>query len=1100
MTDRKKGIVKWFSDAKGYGFIESENQTDVFVHYSVIQGEGFRTLSEGQKVEFQVVEGEKGLQAESVIVIDENNREEGNPNERQESNDLQETSPASEHRQPQQEIRSKSIPSQKSKISPDKTFHNPYTFVPSPPRPLNHEFAGDFDPLKHDPALDHVSLKDGLWTGHIPIKLTTVTPLVLLKDDGNKRDSTEHQIYDVLDYIPESSLRGMLRSAYEVITNSRYGGFSNSDRLAYRMETDEASKLIPAIIKNGEQDGELVACLYPGTSTPTSSGPDDKGKDLAERAMYAAMLTLYPKNGHRKTELEAGYDPKAGKRVWAEIVLCQHESSQRGKMNWSKDYLFWKVIKVWPKDASCNQPNPTGGKPWKSNKPQPDRNKKQSYYAPPDPNNVVRKMVEGRIFISNQNMTNKHDERIFFIPMSDMVDATEYFTDGTDIPEAGEKIWAEIVLGQHRVSPIGTIDWTNDNQCWKVVKVWPKCESLNAPEPTENQPSDSEKPQTKEAEEQSYFALPNPNNEDRRVIEMYVFITNENMGNKNVRRIFFTKFPTPDVEDLQEAWRMRIKSYRDAHSEEEIFKRKDRQNNPVPPWKTTVTNPRKPGDTAWSPHQYQDSEHRTVWHNKDPHGRATAHDAIKLKAGDMVYARCEFNNKEEITGIKDLFPVMISRELYKASPKDLLDDSLKPAKRMCELSPADRLFGWVLQKETQDQEKTSEDANESPSSDTEKQDQDRKIATSYKSRIRVVCDDAPRPEIIQRFDAGGSLPLTILGQPKPAQGRFYVAKDGKAQDTKGKRAAGYEVDDKKTKSLRGRKQYWHHKGLEAELSEDKQVQCYWEPSVEDRTFKKRKERYQEYRRPDKLDERDRRFKPQTDSQNRSITGWIEPGTEFKASLYVHNLQHEEIGALLWLLTLNDKINDSDEKYYFRMGYGKPLGFGSVKMEIDQERLSNGCLPVGKSDDWKMYYKTLFGAPSYAMLDKCKQEEYIEKFKEIIENAYKKSSELDVPRDEGQEPKKETFENFKQLAASENVTTVEKQGFDGLPFISGFLRVLQGPGDNAPIHYPRLKDEKGEYKPNPEGKNFEWFRKNEDNKKHALPLVTKEDKGLPYDPT
>ena len=176
-----------------------------------------------------------------------------------------------------------------------------------------------------------------------------------------------------------------------------------------------------------------------------------------------------------------------------------------------------------------------------------------------------------------------------------------------------------------------------------------------------------------------------------------------------------------------------------------------------------------------------------------------------------------------------------------------------------------------------------------------------------------------------------------------------------------------------------------------------------------------------------------------------------------------------------------------------MGYGKPLGFGSVKMEIDRARLVNHCLPVGNSADWKTYYKTLFGESSYATLDKCGQEKHIEKFKESIEKAYERS-------DEGQEPKKETFENFKQLPASENVTTVEKQGFDGLPFISGFLRVLQGPGDNAPIHYPRLKDEKGEYKPNPEGKNFEWFRKNEDNKKHALPLVTKAEKGLPYDPT
>lgn len=64
--DREVGTVKWFNDAKGFGFISRENGPDVFVHFRAIQGNGFKSLKEGQKVEFKVVTGQKGLQADEV--------------------------------------------------------------------------------------------------------------------------------------------------------------------------------------------------------------------------------------------------------------------------------------------------------------------------------------------------------------------------------------------------------------------------------------------------------------------------------------------------------------------------------------------------------------------------------------------------------------------------------------------------------------------------------------------------------------------------------------------------------------------------------------------------------------------------------------------------------------------------------------------------------------------------------------------------------------------------------------------------------------------------------------------------------------------------
>jgi CspA family cold shock protein len=66
MAEREKGTVKWFNNSKGYGFITRENGEDVFVHFQSIQGDGYKSLDEGQKVEFTVARGQKGLQAQDV--------------------------------------------------------------------------------------------------------------------------------------------------------------------------------------------------------------------------------------------------------------------------------------------------------------------------------------------------------------------------------------------------------------------------------------------------------------------------------------------------------------------------------------------------------------------------------------------------------------------------------------------------------------------------------------------------------------------------------------------------------------------------------------------------------------------------------------------------------------------------------------------------------------------------------------------------------------------------------------------------------------------------------------------------------------------------
>jgi len=64
-----EGKVKWFNEAKGYGFIQQDNGTDVFVHYSSISNDGFKTLAEGQRVQFEIVEGERGPKAANVVKL-----------------------------------------------------------------------------------------------------------------------------------------------------------------------------------------------------------------------------------------------------------------------------------------------------------------------------------------------------------------------------------------------------------------------------------------------------------------------------------------------------------------------------------------------------------------------------------------------------------------------------------------------------------------------------------------------------------------------------------------------------------------------------------------------------------------------------------------------------------------------------------------------------------------------------------------------------------------------------------------------------------------------------------------------------------------------
>ena len=199
--------------------------------------------------------------------------------------------------------------------------------------------------------------------------------------------------------------------------------------------------------------------------------------------------------------------------------------------------------------------------------------------------------------------------------------------------------------------------------------------------------------------------------------------------------------------------------------------------------------------------------------------------------------------------------------------------------------------------------------------------------------------------------------------------------------------------------------------------------------------------FQEYRRP-RLAECEQR-----DDQNRSVQGWVKKGTVFSFPLDVTNLSQIELGALLWLLTL-------PEGQFFRLGGGKPLGFGSVRFKVTSLDLRNG-------ERLGARYRSLVepAQPSGRHLSQASHgTEAVAAYKKAVETAYGQG-----------------------------------KPFLQVPFIAAFVHSACGFDDRLPIHYPRARqgNQHGPVPPHPEGKAYEWFVANNragqnPGPRHALP--------------
>jgi CRISPR-associated protein (TIGR03986 family) len=362
---------------------------------------------------------------------------------------------------------------------------------------------------------------------------------------------------------------------------------------------------------------------------------------------------------------------------------------------------------------------------------------------------------------------------------------------------------------------------------------------------------------------------------------------------------------------------------------------------------------------------------------------------LKLFEGDLVYALVKQEGDNYC--IEKLVPVLVPRVYHKNSVGDLLEAELHKCTSFNQLCPACRVFGWV---KGQDKQSGGQDNQE---------------IVAYRGRLQF------SHGIKTKENGSFNQTLDILGAPKPTTGRFYLLKKAEKKELDGARVLkGAKVLDGANESdcrydsdnniLRGRKYYLHH----SSFNEQESVRPGDNGGIKDR-------------------------------QNRTAKGIQKTGTQFKCNIDFNNLADVELGALLWSLQLDGGFH--------RLGYAKPLGFGSVQIEISSIELFNPQARYetpGSSAGWSDYT----GQEMKRLKDGLAS-----LFKSTISKAYNASL------------------------------------FDDLVNIKDIKTILNEPKINLPIHYPRSS-----IKPSKDGRNYEWFMGNKRRVYKALPLPGKN--GLP----
>lgn len=352
-----EGRIGRFFEDRGFGFIEPDaGGKAVFFHVESAGGIPLNELRPGTRVSYDTEMGPRGVRARNVRLTDR---------------------PAGEKPQPQA----------RGAAGPGYRFLNPYNFV----RPLKVENAGAARLLGRCPPPPH-DRQVGL-TGRITCTLTATTPLFVADSEVPegvevREDPRDHYHYWFFSYggrraIPGSSVRGAVRGVFEAVTSSCFSVFDGNRRLSYHLPPGDALALVPA--RTVQRAGGWELELLPGTTT-LAIGQRPQGPQYAAWVMeYDPMqpsrskgsAPASPYSRRRKIDLAPRGLRHRFRRCQALVEQVEHPVRR---------FSFWNVVDVAPPDAPALRPA-TGSQ---------------------------QRRVEGYLCITNQNIENKHDERLFF--------------------------------------------------------------------------------------------------------------------------------------------------------------------------------------------------------------------------------------------------------------------------------------------------------------------------------------------------------------------------------------------------------------------------------------------------------------------------------------------------------------------------------------------------------------------------------------------------------------------------------------------------------------------------------------------------------------